>query len=315
MRVLVAEDDRASRNLLSRILAGWGYEVSAVSDGLEAWAELQGPDPPPLVVLDWMMPGLDGVEVCRLARAVPTPSPPYIILLTARSGKEDIVVGLEAGADDFVSKPFDRDELRARVEVGRRFVELNRELVESRRALEIQARVDALTGAMNRRAIVDTLEVATARADRLREPLAVGMMDIDYFKRINDTYGHVAGDEVLKEVVGRTRASIRPYDSLGRFGGEEFLVIMPGSGVRSTRSILERVRIAVCSVPVPAGSVGIAVTVSIGGTVKGEESLDHLLRVADDALYRAKAKGRNRVVMLAAPRGDRSPVSVVAGRP
>ena len=297
MRILIADDEGTSRKLLGHVLGSWGYEVLPVCDGREAWEQMRAESPPPLAILDWMMPGLDGVEVCRLVRALVTSSPPYIILLTARSGKDDIVAGLTAGANDFLTKPFDREELHARVEVGRRFVELNQELLENREQLRVQALTDALTGILNRRAILQTLEEEIARTQAERDNIAVGMMDIDMFKSINDAFGHAAGDEVLREVVRRSADSLRSDDSFGRFGGEEFLLVLPGVDSEAARPILERVRNAVSSSAVQVGGRPVRVTVSIGGAVRDGESIDDLIRVADDALYAAKAAGRDRVVM------------------
>jgi two-component system, cell cycle response regulator len=303
MRVLLAEDDATSRRLLAHILQSWGYEVTPAEDGRRAWEALARPDSPPMAILDWEMPELDGVEVCRLVRAVETASPPYLILLTARTAKEDIVTGLDAGADDFLTKPFHREELRARVEVGRRFVELNQELVDSREQLRLLALTDMLTGAMNRRAVMEDLERAALRAARSGEDLAIGMMDVDFFKRINDTWGHAAGDEVLKEVVRRSAGALRSADYLGRFGGEEFLLILAGASARSARSALERVREAVAATPMVLDEGSVDVAVSIGGAVWNGDSVDRLIIAADDALYAAKDRGRNLVVM-AAPGGE-----------
>ena len=297
MRVLIAEDDRASRSLLERVLVKWGYEVAVTCDGEEAWRALQQDDAPPLVVLDWMMPGLDGPEVCRRVRALDAPNPPYLILLTGRDSKSDIVTGLEAGANDYLGKPFDRDELRARLEVGRRFTELNSKLLATQVVLAEQARTDALTGIMNRRAILERLSEEMARARRDATGLGVGMIDIDHFKRINDAYGHAAGDQVLREVVARASSATRPYDGFGRFGGEEFLTIVPACPDSEVASVLERIRNAVGDSPVEVESHQIRVTVSIGGAMSSGESVDELIRSADDALYRAKAAGRDRVVL------------------
>jgi two-component system cell cycle response regulator len=298
MRVLVAEDDLTSRLVLQKTMAKWGYEVVAVHDGDGAWEELQKPNAPTLLVLDWEMPGMDGIDVCRKVRALESGPPHYIILLTARSDTQDLVAGLEAGANDYVGKPFDPAELRARVDVGRRFVELYEELLASQRALEHQARTDSLTQILNRGAIVARLCDEVARAAREGSTVAVGVMDVDYFKRVNDTHGHAAGDQVLREVVRRLKAALRPYDILGRTGGEEFLVLIPGAAREDARAVLERVRQAICAVPIYHADVRIEVTVSLGGTTtRGDEPEDQVLIRADDALYRAKELGRNRVEM------------------
>jgi two-component system cell cycle response regulator len=297
VRVLIAEDDLTSRALLRRVVAQWGYEALVVSDGQEAFEALIADDAPRLAVLDWMMPSLDGVEVCRRVRAMETSSPPYIILLTSRSDKDDIVHGLEAGANDYVGKPFDRDELRARLLVGQRFVELNAKLLQTQRALEKQALTDVLTGTMNRRAILRRLGEEIARADRQGIALSVGLLDIDHFKDVNDTCGHATGDAVLQAVVDRSIRGMRPYDAFGRFGGEEFLVVLPGVGPPGVQQILERVRRCVCSSPIECDGQTAEVTVSIGGVTRRDESVDALIRAADGALYKAKEQGRNQVVM------------------
>jgi two-component system cell cycle response regulator len=297
MRILIAEDDVTSRLLLKRVLENWGYEVTATTDGFEALQALQAEDAPRLAILDWMMPGMDGVDVCRRVRSRETLQPPYIILLTALGDKESVVTGLEAGADDYVGKPYDPDELHARLGVGRRLVELNDELLEAQHALEILARTDALTGVLNRGAIVMELEREAARAAREGVPLGLGMLDIDHFKLVNDTHRHAAGDAVLCEVVRRVLGVMRPYDSFGRFGGEEFLVLVPGSGERELRDVLERIRSVIGSAAIVVDGHELAVTVSLGGATRGRESADDLIARADDALYAAKEQGRDRVVL------------------
>jgi len=297
VRILIAEDDVTSRLLLKRVLENWGYEVTVTRDGTEAWQALQAEDAPRLAILDWMMPGMDGVDVCRRVRARATLQPPHIILLTALGDQQSVVTGLNAGADDFVRKPYDPDELRARLEVGRRLVGLNDELLEAQHALEILARTDALTKVLNRRAIVDELEREVDRAAREGSPLGLGMLDIDHFKVVNDTYGHAAGDAVLCEVVRRILGVMRPYDTFGRFGGEEFLVLVPGVGERELQEVLERIRNVIgCTVVVVEGHE-LLVTVSLGGATRGSESADGLIARADDALYAAKEQGRDRVVL------------------
>lgn len=300
MRVLVAEDDLTSRLVLQKTLVKWGYEVLAVCDGNEALEELQKPDAPALLVLDWEMPGMDGIDVCRQVRAREGGHSHYIILLTARSGTEDLVAGLEAGANDYVRKPFDPAEMRARVEVGRRFVELYDQLLASQRALEHLARTDSLTQIMNRGATMARLYEEVARTKREGSTLALGVMDIDHFKRVNDIYGHAVGDQVLREVVRRLTVAVRPYDGLGRIGGEEFLVLIPGAARENARAVLERARQVVCATPVNHADRQVDVTVSLGGTTtRGDEPEDQVLIRADEALYRAKELGRNRVEMTA----------------
>jgi two-component system, cell cycle response regulator len=297
MKVLIAEDDLTSRVLLNKVLEKWGYEVVVTTNGAEAWEALQAADAPHLAILDWMMPEMDGVEVCRRARALETRQPPYLILLTALGERDHMMTAFSAGADDFVNKPYDPAELRARVEVGRRLVELNAELIEAQIRLEVQAHTDALTGLPNRRAIVDLLEKELQRSRREHTALAVGMIDIDHFKRVNDEYGHASGDAVLCELARRMRSALRPYDDVGRFGGEEFLVVVPGVSTSELRELLERLREVVHEAPFTADGRGLAVTVSLGGAEHSGESMDALIARADDALYVAKARGRDLVVL------------------
>lgn len=297
MRALVADDDTASRLLLEKVLTKWGYEVVTASSGEEAWKILTSDDSPDIAVLDWMMPELDGVEVCRRIRALELSSPPYLLLLTGRDNKQDIATGLESGASDYVQKPFDHDELRARLLVGRRFAELNRKLLDTQAELRRQALTDPLTRIMNRRAILGRLTEEMARAPRQGLPLSIGVMDIDHFKSINDTLGHAGGDAVLQAVVERGQKALRAYDAIGRIGGEEFLIVMPGVGPRDTEIVLERLRKAISDRTMSAQGQEVNVTVSIGGAVCQGETMDELLNLADDALYKAKNQGRNQVVL------------------
>jgi two-component system cell cycle response regulator len=312
VRALVADDDTASRLLLEKVLTRWGYEVVTASSGEEAWKVLTSDDSPDIAVLDWMMPELDGVEVCRRIRALELSSPPYLLLLTSRGDKQDIATGLESGASDYVQKPFDHDELRARLLVGKRFAELNRKLLETQSELRRQALTDPLTHIMNRRAIFGRLTEEMARAPRQGLPLSIGVLDIDHFKAINDRFGHAGGDVVLQVVVERALKALRAYDALGRIGGEEFLIVMPGVGPRDTEIVLERLRKAVAEKPMTAQGEEVTVTVSIGGAVCQGETMDELLNLADDALYRAKEQGRDRIVMN--PASATAKEEVVAGK-
>ena len=228
LRLLVADDDPALLRLLERLLPTWGYEVSTATNGNEAWALLQEPERPALALLDWSMPGVQGPEICRRLRAEAREPYVYVLLLTAKHQQEDMVEAIQAGADDFVRKPFDRAELQARLWAGRRIVDMQAELARTREVLRTQALHDVLTGLWNRRAILDALERELARARRGSLPVAVALLDLDHFKRVNDTYGHAAGDSVLKEAAARMAGTVRPYDPIGRYGGEEFLVILPG---------------------------------------------------------------------------------------
>jgi diguanylate cyclase (GGDEF)-like protein len=296
MKVLIAEDDLTSRRILSAILKKWGYEPVVTEDGDAAWDALQQPESPKLVLLDWNMPGMDGVEVCRRLRQSVCANPPYVVLLTGHGEKNDIVRGLEAGANDYIAKPYDSEELQARIKVGQRMVELQAGLSAARDALEFQAMHDSLTGIFNRRAILDRLAAELSRTKRQGGGLSVGMCDIDHFKNVNDTFGHQTGDEVLIAFTRRLQASLREYDCLGRYGGEEFLVIAAGSEGTSDESLYERLRAAVANGAMPTKAAVLSITVSIGvASGAAQSTVDNLLADADAALYQAKADGRNRV--------------------
>jgi diguanylate cyclase (GGDEF)-like protein len=298
MKVLVADDDPVSRRLLQMSLMNAGYEVIASSNGTEALHLLEQKDAPELAVLDWMMPEMDGVEVCRIIRATAREPYVYILLLTARGHQTEIVQGLEAGADDYLTKPFDLHELKARLRTGERIVELQKELINAREQLRVQATHDSLTGLLNRPAILTVLDKELARSRRSGKPVAVMMVDIDNFKDVNDAHGHHAGDIVLRETARKMLAVVRPYDSIGRYGGEEFVIIAPGCDMEVLSALAQRIRQCVSSEVIQAGSVSIQITLSIGVAAACEDpQLTQLLRAADEALYVAKKEGRNRVVV------------------
>ena len=294
MRILIADDDAISRRLLEKSLTRLGHDVDAVADGQAALTALLAPDGPRLAILDWMMPGAEGPEVCRAVRARATPYV-YIIFLTSRDRREDMFSALDAGADDFLTKPLDNAELRARLHSGERVIGLQERLLEIQDQLRHQASHDYLTGLWNRRAIREHLEHELQRAAREHRPLAVAIADIDHFKQVNDFHGHAAGDDVLRETVIRMRSVMRSYEALGRYGGEEFLMILPGCEGQAALDLAERTRKAVAASPMDAGGVRGPVTISLGvaWTGKGQADADALIQAADAALYRAKAAGRN----------------------
>lgn len=297
-RVFVAEDDPVSRRVVVALLQKWGYQVKAATDGTEAWQELQSSDAPRLVLLDWMMPGLEGVEICRRIRAETTRPYAYIVLITALGQKQNQLTALEAGADDYLVKPFDGAELRARLHVGRRILAAQDELIAAREALRSQASHDPLTGLWNHGETLRILEREVARAARSARPLAVLMVDLDHFKLINDRHGHLVGDAVLHEVASRLTASVRPYDAVGRFGGEEFLIVAPAMDPKAALELAHRIRESLADGPLECGGARIAVTSSLGVAVSSPERPPEpllLVRAADSALYRAKEGGRNRV--------------------
>jgi diguanylate cyclase (GGDEF)-like protein len=218
----------------------------------------------------------------------------YVLLLTAKNRHEEVVEGLDAGADDYVTKPCDPFELEARLRAGTRILELQDQLVNARETLRLQATHDSLTGLLNRTAVLDALQRELARSERTAAGLAVIMVDVDHFKAINDTHGHIVGDDVLRAVAGRMRSSIRTYDSIGRYGGEEFLVVAPGCGVAVARELAERLRTSVCGTAITYEDGSLDVTVSLGVAVRTGAPAGLLLRAADQALYQAKSRGRNR---------------------
>ena len=302
LKVLVADDDRFSRMVLSRTLRSWGYEVEEAVDGAEAAAALSRPDGPQLGIVDWMMPGLDGPEVCRSVRELGAEPYRYLMLLTSKNAPEDLVLGLNSGADEYLSKPFDPLELQARLRIGRRLLDLQRELIEARDALHTQATRDGLTGLLNRTAVIDALEEELARAERRDIGVGVLVADLDHFKKINDTYGHLAGDAVLREAARRMEDMVRTYDRVGRYGGEEFLVVLPDCQSEDLMEVAERIRARLAASPIHADGDMVPVTASIGASwVRGRCESDALVRSADEGLYEAKRGGRNRVVLRPFP--------------
>jgi len=296
MRILVAEDDLTSRRILTAILIKWGYDPIVTEDGAAAWEAMQRPDAPELILLDRKMADTDGLEVCRRLRAKDSSRSAYIILLTGLGKKSEIVQGLEAGANDYIAKPYDSEELRARIKVGQRMLELQSSLREARDALEHQAMHDPLTGVFNRRAILARLSQELSRARREDGRLSVGMCDLDHYKNINDTLGHQAGDEVLVAFTRCIQVHLRDYDCLGRYGGDEFLVIAIGVRGQAIESLYERLRARVAATEIITNAGKVSITVSIGvaqGT--GQSTAEALISAADAALYRAKAEGRNQV--------------------
>lgn len=309
MKVLVADDSIVSRHLLNATLSKWGYEVVVACDGEQAWEILQQPDSPSVAILDWMMPGMTGPEVCRRVREKGREPYIYILLLTSKSLKEDLIQGMESGADDYIVKPFDQHELNVRLRAGTRLIELQAELLATREALREQATKDSLTRIWNRSSILENLGGELARADREPRPLGIVLVDLDYFKNVNDTHGHFAGDVVLQKSAERMRQAIRKYDSIGRYGGEEFLILLPGCDDETTFAQAERLRSHLGDEPIFLPDTALTVTASFGCTSappNGRISADLLIRTADEALYLAKRRGRNRAEFL-------SSVAVVAG--
>lgn len=296
-KVLVAEDDPLYCLVLQRLLRSWHYQVVVATDGDQAWDVLQKEYPPQILLFDWMMPGIEGPELCRRVRKQARLPYPYILLLTAKSQKDDIVSALDAGADDFLTKPCEVAELRARLGVGKRIMELQEELMRTQEELRYGATHDALTSVWNRSALLELLKRDLDRQSRSALPVGVLMIDIDHFKKVNDTYGHLVGDQVICDVVKRITRSVRGYDIVGRYGGEEFVVVL--SDIKSTmiEQRADAIRRAVCESPIRAGGRLIPITVSVGVAVSNSKrgNTDRLLAAADAALYEAKRNGRNRI--------------------
>jgi diguanylate cyclase (GGDEF)-like protein len=290
MRVLAAEDNPVFQSMLRTLLRKWGYDPVMAQNGNEAWHILEAEDAPRLAVLDWMMPGMDGVQICRKVRSANREPYIYIVLLTARTESQDLVEGMDAGADDYLTKPFNAQELRVRIRAGRRILDLQD-------ALRRQATHDGLTGLLNRNSILARLAEETARHEREGRAVALLMVDLDRFKGINDTYGHLAGDAVLREAAARMAAVSRCYDGLGRYGGEEFLVVLPGCDLVAALAQAERLREGIALMPFAVGDQDLHVTCSIGVACAEGVGPEALIRNADEALYQAKAQGRNCVVM------------------
>ncbi len=299
--VLLAEDDAVFRSVLQSWLRKWGYQLTVAKDGSEAWEALQSENAPRLLVLDWMMPGMDGPEICQRLRVAADGPYRYVVLLTARGEKADIIAGLEAGADDYLTKPFDVNELKVRLRAGQRILDLEDGLMQAQAELQHRATHDALTGVLNRGAVLAALASEmkhnVARGGRLGLLIA----DIDHFKKVNDTHGHLAGDAALRGVTERLRNCMRANDVLGRYGGEEFLILAPRSDRAGVRAYGERLRAAVAETPILTEAGPLPITLSLGAVAVDVEyppsQQEELLRAADEALYRAKAEGRNRVVV------------------
>jgi two-component system cell cycle response regulator len=302
MQMLIADDDPVTRRMLEATLHGMGHQVCAVEDGAAALERLGRSDSPRIAILDWMMPGLDGLSVCRSLRQSVGPYT-YVILLTARETRRDMVEALDAGADDFLTKPLDVLELRARLRSGERIIALQEDLLRTQAELEHQASHDRLTGLWNRGRVLDQLTRELSRTRREKACLAVVLADIDHFKRINDTWGHATGDAVLCDLGRRMQMALRVSDAIGRYGGEEFLMVLPRADIVGGSEVAERVRQAVEATPVSDGGHEHRVTVSLGVASSTTSGFDPavLVRAADLALYRAKADGRNRVGAVEAP--------------
>jgi two-component system cell cycle response regulator len=312
MKILLADDDPVSVRIMERMLQKCGYEVLTVQKGRRAAEELSKEDGPRLALIDWMMPELDGLSLCREVRTRQDHAYVYIVLLTANESHDDIVRGLEAGADNYLTKPCHPLELRARLLSGQRILQLEDKLVEAREAMRFKATHDALTSLWDRGAILSLLRTELSRSVREHTSVSLLLCDIDHFKNINDVHGHLMGDKVLEEVSARLRDAVRAHDAVGRYGGEEFLVVLSGCTGDDLKNRAEQVRKAICGAYFPSILGPISVSLSVGAiTVENWDKslrIEPYLKRVDDALYLAKASGRDRVVYAEAPEYRASPV-------
>jgi len=300
--ILIAEDDPVSRMLLEKTLVKAGYDVATVTNGREA-LESFSKKFFPIVLTDWMMPEMDGLQLCRAIRKNISTGYVFIFVLTARESTDDMIAGLEAGADDYLTKPINRPELMARLKTATRVLELEKSLKEANEEITILAITDTLTGCYNRTFMDEYLPKEIKRAIRYNHPISLIMVDIDNFKQVNDTYGHQAGDEVLKELVRSINRSIRGnVDWVARYGGEEFLVVFPETDFERAELLAERLRRDISQNTIRFKEKEIQITASFGvtgftssGTLK-EVAYEAMISLADKSLYQAKEEGRNRVV-------------------
>lgn len=289
-RILVADDDVIFRKMLQGLLSDSGYKVVTASDGVTAWEILQANDPPRMAILDWCMPGFEGIEICRQLRQRQTLSPTYVILVSGRNSKADIVSGLQAGANDFITKPFHREELLARVRVGRSLTELQTYVQDL-------ARYDSLTKLLNRQALTLEAEREWSRSIQCKRRLSCVICDIDYFKRVNDTHGHLVGDKVISYVAQILSEESRTGDVVARYGGEEFCAMLPDTNESEAAIWAERVRHRIAGLEFSEGGGMLHLTASFGVAERLENMTEtnELIEAADQSLLIAKQSGRNRV--------------------
>lgn len=294
MKVLISASDHLLQNTLTR----FGYEVVLTADGHNALEQLLDTDGPKLAILDWEMEGLSGANVCKTLRTGCMEPYVYMILMTDKSQKDELLDVFDYGADDYLTRPFDGYELRAKLVVAKRILDLQDRLISMREDLRVRATHDSLTGLWNRQAALESLAREIDRAKRENKPCGLILADVDHFKHINDCFGHQAGDEVLKEVAGSLVDAVRAYDIVGRYGGEEFLVVAPGCNSSTIMERAEAIRTRIESKSIRTSKGFISITLSMGA-IAFRPGLDHnaktIIKSADEALYVAKRAGRNRV--------------------
>lgn len=297
MRIMLVEDSAVERRQICLYLKEWNLDFIAIENGAEAWNCLQSPDAPNFVLLDWVLPGLDGIELCKKIRTLGANGTYiYTVMLTAKDKKRDLLTAMAAGADDYLAKPVDPSELKARVLVAKRILELQQ-------SLRFAATHDFLTKLLNRAEILASLKRELSRGEREGKPVAIIMADVDHFKNVNDSLGHAAGDAVLREIGERLKSDLRTYDLVGRYGGEEFLIILPNCSLAVATRRANEIRCLVCKDAVVTTFATVPVTVSLGVTASDQTqnlAIEGLLQQADEALYCAKKSGRNCVQVFSA---------------
>ena len=300
MKILIVEDELIFRRMVKKYLLEAGYDIVEAEDGQAAW-ELYKQTPFQLVITDWMMPGFDGPALVQKIRTSGQKSYTYIIMLTAMDDKDNIVLGLESGADEYLTKPFNSRELIARVASGMRILRLEEELMQARMQTEALAMHDGLTGLLNRRAIEEYAEAEFNMAGRKGRQLSAVLIDIDHFKNVNDQFGHKFGDHALQQVAKILTEELRTYDRIGRWGGEEFILILPETQLADAATVAERVRIRTAATQISlenGESFSIHISLGVACTSRQFQSLTKLIDAADQALYQAKQTGRNRVCIF-----------------
>ena len=315
MRILLAEDSKVYRHLIVNCLKEWDFNFVVADNGQAAWECLESDWAPTLALLDWVLPGVSGLEICQRIRSrTQNEQYVYTIVLTAKNQRRDLLEAMEAGADDYLAKPFDPLELKARLLAGKRIILLQRELIAARDSLRFAATHDGMTHLLNRVEIIAFLRRQIARGRREATPVGIALADLDHFKKVNDNFGHSAGDAVLQETARRLRSGVRVYDGIGRYGGEEFLIVLPGCDLAASMRRADRIRSLIGTEPMVTPQGSLTASLSLGVTVAdpvADVSVEALLERADEALYRAKNQGRNRVECCpstAGPTGTSEPL-------
>ena len=300
LKILVVDDEQIDRRIVEKILTRLGHSVIFADNGESAWQKIQE-EPIRFVITDWNMPLMNGIQLIKKIRSTTLSGYVYTIIITSNAKNEDIVAGLYAGADDYLTKPFNPAELEARVAIGERMLALEDGLMQANNQLEKLAMVDSLTGLLNRRAIYKFMRGELERARRVSEPISIIFLDIDNFKKINDEYGHLTGDEALKLIANVIQKRSRAYDNIGRWAGDKFLIILPGATATDAEKAAQRIieSIFVTKLALPQG--GILSLSACAGVVTQRKMtgaialLDNLIQGANEALYRAKRAGGNNV--------------------